>query len=89
LTLMFGLLHFLYYVIFTSLTGQTPGKILLRLKVVRGKAGEGVGPLRAILRWLALIGSLLPLGAGYYWIYVKPYGCGWHDILTGMRVERY
>jgi uncharacterized RDD family membrane protein YckC len=88
LALMFGFFHFLYYVIFTALTGQTPGKVLFGVKVTTRGKSAGIGPIRALLRWLALIGSLLPLGAGYFWIFAKPYGWGWHDILTGTNVER-
>ncbi|HUX08797.1 MAG TPA: RDD family protein [Acidobacteriota bacterium] len=90
LAVMFGCLHFLYYVVFTSLTGQTPGKLLLGIKVSLDKnvdqAGIGIG--RAILRWFALVAALIPLGIGYFWIYSKPYGCGWHDILLRMHVEK-
>lgn len=90
LAIMFGCLHFLYYVIFTSLTGQTPGKLVLGIQVSRQKSTDqnGIGLGRAVLRWFALIAAIIPLGIGYFWIYSKPYGCGWHDILLRMRVDK-
>lgn len=85
---MFLCLHFLYYVLFTSMTGQTPGKRLLGLRVAtkdRGVIGMGA----AVARWLAFWVAVLPLGIGYFWMFARPDGRAWHDLLLGMRVERY
>ena len=85
---MFLCLHFLYYVLFTSMTGQTPGKRLLGLRVAgrdRGVIGMGA----AVARWLAVWLAVLPLGIGYFWMFARPDGRAWHDLLLRMRVERY
>lgn len=86
LGIMFLSLQFLYYVLFTSLTGQTLGKLILGLKVVRS-SGERIGLAHAFARWTALILSLIPLGLGYFWMYSQNGGRSWHDILLGMSVE--
>jgi len=88
LGLMFVCLHFLYFTIFNAMTGQTPGKILLGLRVCRKKGSTGIGLWWAFLRWVSMIFSLAPLAVGYLWIYSRPYGAAWHDIILKMRVQR-
>ena len=85
---MFLCLHFLYYILFTSMTGQTPGKRLLRLRVAI-KDRDVIGMGAAVIRWLAFWVAVLPLGIGYFWMFARPDGRSWHDLLLGMRVESY
>ena len=88
LALLFGCLHFLYYVIFNSATGQTPGKLLLRLRITGKGESTRMGIAWAVVRWAAMVVSILPLAAGFFWIYSKPYGATWHDIALGMKVRK-
>jgi uncharacterized RDD family membrane protein YckC len=77
-----------YMVLFTGLRGQTPGKMILGLHVVRpGRPVPGIGP--ALVR--ELLGrplSLLSLGLGYAWAGWDPWKQTWHDKLAGTYVVR-
>ncbi|MBN1667812.1 MAG: RDD family protein [Anaerolineales bacterium] len=74
-----------YHVFFWWLTGQTPGKYLLGLRVVTVK-GQRVPPWRAALRYLGYILAALPLFVGFVWILVDDRRQGWHDKLAGTCV---
>ena len=77
-----------YMVLFTGLRGQTPGKMIMGLHVVRpGRPVPGIGP--ALAR--ELLGrpvSLLSLGLGYAWAGWDPWKQTWHDKLAGTYVIR-
>ncbi len=73
-----------YLIAFWRLWGQTPGKWLLGLKVVR----VGGGPLslgRAALRSVGYLLSSLPFYAGFLWV-LGPDRRGWHDRIAGTEV---
>lgn len=89
LAAMFLILHFVYYTLFTALTGQTLGKIVFRLRVAPDNNGRAVGIFRAIARWIVGAISILPLAAGYLWMYSRSDGCSWHDILLRMKVKNF
>ncbi|MEZ5117265.1 MAG: RDD family protein [Candidatus Nanopelagicales bacterium] len=56
---------------FVGLSGRTPGRRLLRVRVVRGSDGVRPGLGRAVLRWLPVGGVwLLAWGLGWYVPYV-------------------
>lgn len=74
-----------YYVFFWSLTGQTPGKAVLGLRVVTTK-GERISPLRAALRFCGYIVSAVPLFLGFIWILLDNRRQGWHDKIAGTYV---
>jgi uncharacterized RDD family membrane protein YckC len=74
-----------YHVFFWSLTGQTPGKIMLGLRVVTTK-GKKVNLLRALLRFFGYLVSAVPLFLGYAWILVDDRRQGWHDKISGTFV---
>jgi uncharacterized RDD family membrane protein YckC len=61
----------LYFALFWTLGGQTPGQYLMGVRVVRVD-GKRLNFGRALLRWVGLIVSLFPLGLGYLW-------CLWDD----------
>jgi len=90
-SLLFGfprlsLLAIIYYTVFTAVRGQTPGKMLLRIKVVNeNDRTPGVGYV--LLR--ETIGRLLatiPLYLGFLWIAWDGKKQGWHDKLAGTYV---
>jgi uncharacterized RDD family membrane protein YckC len=74
-----------YYVFFWSLTGQTPGKMLLGVRVVSMK-GHRVSPLRGILRFIGYFLSAIPLGLGFLWILLDDTRQSWHDKIAGTYV---
>jgi len=53
-----------YFAGFWSVTGQTPGLRLLRLRVLT-RSGEPPSFLRGLLRFAGLIVAIIPLGAGF------------------------
>lgn len=79
-----------YFLTFWSTTGQTPGARLMQVRVV-GRDGQKLRPLRAIVRWIALLIAALPLFAGYALILFDSRRRGLHDRLAGtlvVEVER-
>ncbi len=62
-----GILGFLYFFIFHAARGQTPGKRLLRMRVVDGY-GERPSLWRAFLRTLGYLPSTFFLLLGFVWI---------------------
>lgn len=82
------LMPFLYVAYFASawtLTGRTPGKRLLGLRVVAADGGR-VRLGRAVGRCAGYLLSAIPLYAGFLWVLVDPERRGWHDRLAGTRV---
>ena len=79
------ILFILYILIFWSLTGQTPGKALLGLRIV-GKNGQQVNPVRGLVRLVGYMLCILSLGLGFLWILFSDRRQGWHDILAGTYV---
>jgi len=78
-------LCFGYFTLFHFLTGQTPGKMLFKLRVesINGK------PLlfsQAFLRSVGGLLSLLAAGIGYLITIFNRKGRGWNDLLAGSRV---
>lgn len=74
-----------YHIFFWALTGQTPGKALLGVRVVTIE-GKRVPPLRGILRFASYILSALPLGLGFFWVIIDDNRQGWHDKIAGTCV---
>ena len=85
LTLIF--LNMLYFTYFHGNTGQTPGKMLLGIRVVRVD-GEPMTYGIAFLRWTGYIISKLFLWFGFIWIGVDRRKRGWHDYIAGTMVVR-
>ncbi len=73
-----------YFTYFHGSTGQTPGKMLCKLKVV-GLNGERLGYPRAFLRWVGYIPSFV-LFLGFLWIVWDTNKQGWHDKIAGSYV---
>jgi uncharacterized RDD family membrane protein YckC len=82
--LFFGL-GALYQIYFSGITGQTPGKRLMRLRVI-GMRGTAPGPLGGIVRFLTLLLSVLPAGLGWLWCLFDRERRALHDHLAGTYV---
>jgi uncharacterized RDD family membrane protein YckC len=67
-----------YYVFFWSLAGQTPGKLLLGIRIVRVD-GRRLSFRRSLLRFLGYIVSFLVFYLGFLWILMDNRRQGWHD----------
>lgn len=74
-----------YYTLFWTLNGQTPGKLLLGVRVVTLEGGQ-LSFKRSLVRFVGYILSALPLYAGFVWIVIDNRRQGWHDKLAGTFV---
>lgn len=83
-TLWVGL-SWAYIALFTRHGGQTPGKMLLRIRVVR-LDGEDPSWSQALFRPAGYLVSWLPLGLGFLLAAMPPAKRALHDRLTGTRV---
>lgn len=84
---MLVVINIAYYTIFVGWRGQTPGKILLRLKIIPEK-GEEMTYGRAFLRWVGYIISTILLGFGYLMIAFTRQKQGLHDKIASTLVVR-
>jgi uncharacterized RDD family membrane protein YckC len=69
-----------YFVLFHGMDGRTPGKWLMRLRVV-GPDNERVGYVRACVRWIIMV-LFAPLLLGLLWVIWSGEKRAWHDYLA-------
>jgi serine/threonine protein kinase len=74
-----------YYTFFHAHSGQTPGKKILGIKVVRTD-GSPLTTSRAILRLIGAMIGALPLYLGYLWAFTVPERQTWHDKIADTYV---
>jgi len=66
----------------------TPGKMLLRLRVVDATTGKAISTPKAIGRYLGYYVSAIPLLLGFIWVGIDKKKQGFHDKLAGTVVIR-
>jgi uncharacterized RDD family membrane protein YckC len=82
------LLNFLYYWYFwTQMDGQTPGKMVMHIKIVKTN-GVPLTSGDVVLRYLGYWISGICLGMGYLWAIFDERNQGWHDKIAGTYVVR-
>ncbi len=74
-----------YFTYFHGACGQTPGKVLLKLRVIQ-VTGENLTYGVAFLRWLGSIICRIPLYLGFFWIVCDGRKQGWHDKIAATLV---
>lgn len=74
-----------YLLFFWILTGQTPGKYLMGVKIVRID-GKRMTLGRSIRRLFGYVVDLWTLGLGFLWIAVDDHRRGFHDRIAGTYV---
>jgi uncharacterized RDD family membrane protein YckC len=74
-----------YPVGFWVLLGQTPGKLLMGIRIERID-GRPLTIRRALLRYVGYWLSAIPLGLGFLWVLVDERRQSWHDKLAGTYV---
>ncbi|MDA8233586.1 MAG: RDD family protein [Clostridia bacterium] len=85
--IFYEILDYNYYTLFWVFGGQTPGKRLLRTKVVKYD-GSGLSYKDAFIRyWVWMIGVAM-LGIGYFWIAWEKDKRGWNDLAASTYVVR-
>ena len=77
-----------YQVYFWTSTGQTPGKMLMGLKVVSAETGELLDTGGAAIRYIGYIVSGIPIYLGFLWVIWDPKHEGWHDKIAKTKVIR-
>ncbi len=63
----------------------TPGKMLLKLKVI-DLYGKNISVVRALFRSLSVLISIVPFGLGIWYISTDRKKRGWHDLIAGSYV---
>ena len=66
----------------------TPGKRLLRLKVLDEKTGNKLTVMQSIIRYIGYIPSILVFGIGLFWVAFDAKKQGWHDKMAKTVVVR-
>ena len=74
-----------YYIGFWTTDGQTMGKTIIGLKVIRTD-GTQLSVGRALLRYIGYIVSASLFSIGFLWADFDPKRQGWHDKLAGTLV---
>ena len=85
LSLFLTVLFFAYFTYCHGATGQTLGKMLLRIKVVSDQ-GDEISYGVSFVRCLAYQASWSSLGLGFLWAASQAQGQGWHDRIAGTKV---
>lgn len=78
-------LTLLYQLYFASMSGQTIGMRVVRIRLISSR-GRAPGPLRGLLRVLALAVSVLPGGLGWLWALFDREHRALHDHVAGTYV---
>ncbi|MGJ3239821.1 MAG: RDD family protein [Anaerolineae bacterium] len=85
ISFVFGVLYNWFF--WTRKDGQTPGKMLLGLRVVKAD-GSRLSDVDALIRAIGYYVSGAVLLLGYIWALIDSENRTWHDILAGTRVIR-
>jgi uncharacterized RDD family membrane protein YckC len=67
----------------------TLGQRAVGMRVVDDATGQRIGVGRAILRTVAMVLSAIPVGLGFWWVFVDPRGRTWHDVIARTRAISY
>ncbi len=76
-----------YFTWFHGAAGQTPGKMLLKLRVVQ-PTGDPISFGTAFLRWVGYIISSAVVFVGFIWVVFDRRKQSWHDKIAGTVVVR-
>ena len=68
--------------------GASPGKLMLRLRIVDEPTGGRPTAWQCIGRYLMALVSILCAGLGFFWIVIDPRKQGWHDKIVRTLVVR-
>ena len=76
---------FIFYSYFWVSRGQTLGMLAWKLLVVN-KAGSGISPKEAMLRFIGGLLGILAGGVGIIWQLFDAHQRNWADLLSGTRI---
>jgi uncharacterized RDD family membrane protein YckC len=84
------LLSYIFPLVFTIALwmkfGGTPGKRLLKIKVLDEKTGQHLSLAKSLLRYVGYFVSIFGLFIGFIWIAFDSKKKGWHDHIAGSIV---
>ncbi|HXQ63569.1 MAG TPA: RDD family protein [Steroidobacteraceae bacterium] len=75
-------------VLFWRRRSATPGKMLIRARIVDAGSGAAPSTRQLVVRYLGYFVSTIPLLLGLLWVGWDPRKQGWHDKLAGTVVVR-
>jgi uncharacterized RDD family membrane protein YckC len=75
-------------ILFWIYQSATPGKMVVKIKIVDARSGGQPSKGRFIGRYMAYYVSAIPLGLGLLWVAFDKRKQGWHDKLAGTVVVR-
>ncbi len=64
----------------------TPGKRLLKLRVVDATTGKNLTMLQSVVRYFGYLIASFPMGLGFIWVLLDEKNQGWHDKLANSVV---
>jgi len=79
---------FAVVMIFWILKSATPGKMLLKMKIVDKTTLKPVSTKRLFLRYISYFVSTIPLCLGFIWVAKDDKKQGWHDKIANTIVIR-
>jgi uncharacterized RDD family membrane protein YckC len=85
LTLLIGLAYAMY---FEGGKGATPGKMVMKLKVIGTDGRMPIGYETAIIRFIGKFISTVVLLLGHIWILIDKDKQGWHDKIANTFVVK-
>ena len=75
-------------IVFWTYKSATPGKMILKMKIVDAKTGGKLSAGQSLIRYLGYYVSIIPLGLGLIWVGVDKRKQGFHDKIAGTVVIR-
>jgi uncharacterized RDD family membrane protein YckC len=69
-----------------NISGQSLGKRVLHIRVVRAGSGTAPGLTRGLMRTAVYVLTGGPIGLGAMWALADEHGRGWHDLIAGTAV---
>lgn len=88
-SLIVFVIQIVYATYFIGSRGQTPGKMIMKIKVVKIDTNEVPGYTKAFLREaVGKFVSSLVFGLGYFWAIWDPKKQTWHDKIAGTVVVK-
>jgi uncharacterized RDD family membrane protein YckC len=75
-------------IVFWKYKSATPGKMILKIKVVDAQTGQKLSWGQSIGRYFGYFVSILPIMLGFIWVAIDQRKQGWHDKLAGTVVIR-
>lgn len=85
--IFYEFLDYNYYTLFWVFGGQTPGKKIMKTKLIKVD-GTNFTYKDAFIRYWTWMVGIAPLGVGYFWIALNKNKQGWNDIMAKTYVIR-